>query len=733
MAGPSIVPPRRRVTKFKPSALNSKRVSAHKKTKTKAPKEGEKRTRKGTMKPSLLESGYTSLVPAGRTDPRQMVYSSLKKFDELRPSVPKDGQSFRVLKLMRRNFPRFILNATHREGSTPGVEVGDYFCTRAELFVVGLHRQAQGGIDWIEFFREDGNTTTKAVSIVVSEVYEDNQDNGETLFYTGAGGNDLRRSKKQCENQKLKRGTEALYNSKILQNSVRVIRRHKDKRSVSGLFYSYDGLYKVEEKMKVKGKSGFDVFKFKLVREPGQKPLIWAPPPVEYRPHSETFVRDLREEHEEPAQPSQAGLTAFLGRTQRQISDAVPKGAEGDVKGDQSVDNGEGKGHRFHRGLKRKVEEDLSGAAAQPVSSLEDGKSEEIEEGIKRRKVGATGTLEGASNSSADAKGPVVGVKLSTEFGHGDEDGNWEEDEPIIFPRSKVLKDRAKGESLFTNFKLQVDDLEEVLSTREDLYGAKQKVFKGVKKDEYGHEDEDEDQPLEVQAREEPSVTNIKLQVKNLVEEQSSDFGTGKDLHVPKQGARDTITRKTTSAKKWRSTQLTLNEGDVAIMEGETIVMEKIKEKNKTIEAMWNKSMQKGTPKSNVASESEVDYSSNSDASESEESDLCDSHEESDGREIENDVYVVDQILQKRIRKNVVEYLVLWEGYSRDEATWEPRENLDNCDEALAQFELLSNRRGRVNFPFAFLSICFVILAGGVEDIVNSYLPPTGPFTPGGE
>ncbi|CAM6108729.1 unnamed protein product [Calypogeia fissa] len=706
MAGPSIVPPRRRVTKLKPSALNSKRVSAHKKTKTKAPEEGEKRPRKGTMKPSLLESGYTSLVPAGQTDPRQMVYSSLKKFDELRPSVRKDGQAFRVLKVMRRNFPRFLLNASHREGSTPGVEVGDYFCTRAELFVVGLHRQTQGGIDWIEFVREDGNTTTKALSIVVSEVYEDNQDNGETLFYTGAGGNDLRRSKKQCENQKLKRGTEALYNSKILQNSVRVIRRHKDKRSVSGLFYSYDGLYKVEDKMMVEGKSGFVVFKFKLVREPGQKPLIWAPPPIEYHPRSETFVRDLREEHEEPAQPSQARLTAFLGRTQRQISAAVPKGAEGDVKGDQSVDNGEGKGHRFHRGLKRKVEEDLSGAAAQPVGSLE---SDEIEEGIKRRKLGATGTLEGASNSSADAKGPVVGVKLRTEFGQGDEDGNWEEDEPITFPRSKVLKNRAKGESLSTNFKLQVDDLEEVqssvLSTGEDLYGATLKVFKGVKTNEYGHEDEDEDQPLvfprskslKARVKEEPSVTNIKLQVKNLVEEQSSDFGTRKDLNVAKQGERDTITRKTTSARKWRSTQLIplQNEGDLAIMKGETIAVEKIKEKNKPIEAVWNKSMPKGMPKCTVASESKADYSSNSDASESEESDLYDSDDESDGREVENDVYVVHQILQKRIRKNVVEYLVLWEGYSRDEATWEPRENLDNCDEALAQFELQSSRRGR--------------------------------------
>ena len=52
-------------------------------------------------------------------------------------------------------------------------------------------------------------------------------------------------------------------------------------------------------------------------------------------------------------------------------------------------------------------------------------------------------------------------------------------------------------------------------------------------------------------------------------------------------------------------------------------------------------------------------------------------------------VYEVKGILAKRHRRNKIEYLVEWEGYPIEEATWEPATNLaeDNAQEAIDEFE----------------------------------------------
>ena len=48
--------------------------------------------------------------------------------------------------------------------------------------------------------------------------------------------------------------------------------------------------------------------------------------------------------------------------------------------------------------------------------------------------------------------------------------------------------------------------------------------------------------------------------------------------------------------------------------------------------------------------------------------------------------YVVDQLLDKRIKNGKVEYLISWQGYGPDENTWEPKANLD-CPELIKDFE----------------------------------------------
>lgn len=168
-------------------------------------------------------------------------------------------------------------------GPVPGVEVGDEFHYRIELCVVGLHRQSQGGIDYLK----QGNTII-ATSVVASGAYADDIDTGEVLIYTGQGGNNSGADKKQAEDQKLERGNLSLKNCIDAKSPVRVIRGLKESKSAFGarggkessksktcITYTYDGLYLVERYWQEKGTTGFSVFKFQLRRMPGQPQIAW--------------------------------------------------------------------------------------------------------------------------------------------------------------------------------------------------------------------------------------------------------------------------------------------------------------------------------------------------------------------------------------------------------------------------------------------------------------------------
>ena len=63
---------------------------------------------------------------------------------------------------------------------------------------------------------------------------------------------------------------------------------------------------------------------------------------------------------------------------------------------------------------------------------------------------------------------------------------------------------------------------------------------------------------------------------------------------------------------------------------------------------------------------------------------------------VEDEYYIVEKILDRRLRAGVLpaiehqatdfEYLVSWEGYSKEENTWEPYENLSRCSEKLGEY-----------------------------------------------
>ncbi|XP_026435882.1 histone-lysine N-methyltransferase family member SUVH9-like [Papaver somniferum] len=149
-------------------------------------------------------------------------------------------------------------------GNIPGVCVGDIFFFRMEMCVLGLHGQVQAGIDYVPAVRSTSGEPV-ATSIIVSGGYEDDEDQGDVIIYTGQGGQ-LRNTTKQSVHQKLEGGNLALERSMFYGIEIRVIRGLKHEGSPTNKAYVYDGLYRVVDSWFDVGKSGFGVYKYKLVR-----------------------------------------------------------------------------------------------------------------------------------------------------------------------------------------------------------------------------------------------------------------------------------------------------------------------------------------------------------------------------------------------------------------------------------------------------------------------------------
>lgn len=158
-------------------------------------------------------------------------------------------------------------NQTKRIGNVPGIEVGDIFFFRMELCVVGLHAPTMSGIDYMSL-KLTKDEEPLAVSIVSAGGYDDDGGDGDLLIYTGQGG--VQRKDGQMFDQKLEKGNLALEKSVHRANDVRVIRGVKDVANPTGKIYIFDGLYKIQGSWEEKNKTGCNVFKYKLLRVPGQ-------------------------------------------------------------------------------------------------------------------------------------------------------------------------------------------------------------------------------------------------------------------------------------------------------------------------------------------------------------------------------------------------------------------------------------------------------------------------------
>ncbi|KAL0322603.1 UNVERIFIED_CONTAM: Histone-lysine N-methyltransferase family member SUVH9 [Sesamum angustifolium] len=218
----------------------------------------------------------TDLKPDDQCYFRDLIRKTRMLFDSLRVFATSEDEKCKDLMVTHRKtrgdlkasaFMRHSglwLNRDKRiVGDIPGVSIGDVFFFRMELCVVGLHGQPQAGIDYVPA-SQSSNGEPIATSIIVSGGYEDDEDAGDVIVYTGHGGQD--KHNKQAVHQKLECGNLALERSMNYGVEVRVIRGFKYDGSISGKVYVYDGLYRIIETWFDVGKSGFGVFKFKLVR-----------------------------------------------------------------------------------------------------------------------------------------------------------------------------------------------------------------------------------------------------------------------------------------------------------------------------------------------------------------------------------------------------------------------------------------------------------------------------------
>uniref|UniRef100_A0ACD5Y4T6 Uncharacterized protein n=1 Tax=Avena sativa TaxID=4498 RepID=A0ACD5Y4T6_AVESA len=206
-------------------------------------------------------------------NPRELVEETMAMFDSLRRCTlqlaEKEDSSKRAdckaTVLMKENNLR--INERKMIGPVPGVEIGDIFFYRTEMFILGLHTQTMAGIDYLPatYFGKDDSL---AVSIISSGGYENDEDDTDTLVYTGQGG---KSRFKDNQDQKLERGNLALMNSAKKKNQIRVVRGVDDPFMNPGnKVYIYDGIYRIEDSWLDTASNGFSVFKYRLRREPGQ-------------------------------------------------------------------------------------------------------------------------------------------------------------------------------------------------------------------------------------------------------------------------------------------------------------------------------------------------------------------------------------------------------------------------------------------------------------------------------
>lgn len=137
-------------------------------------------------------------------------------------------------------------------GPIAGIAPGHEFANRLELWGAGVHRQTQAGIS--------ARQGKGAESIVLSGGYEDDEDFGAIVIYTGRGGRSTE------TNQQVADQTLTGANLELVRNEQNGLPLRVTRKVTTGYssFYRYAGLYRVASHWAENGKSGHRVWRFRL-------------------------------------------------------------------------------------------------------------------------------------------------------------------------------------------------------------------------------------------------------------------------------------------------------------------------------------------------------------------------------------------------------------------------------------------------------------------------------------
>jgi putative restriction endonuclease len=154
-------------------------------------------------------------------------------------------------------------------GEIPPIPEGTTYADRRALHDAGVHRPIQAGIA--------GGAPTGAESIVVSGGYEDDEDYGNLIIYTGHGGRGPDGS--QVTDQVFEAQNQALVKSCVEGLPIRVVRGARGEAAFSPASgYRYDGLFAVTRYWREEGRSGFQVCRYELRKIAPDGSLEETPP-----------------------------------------------------------------------------------------------------------------------------------------------------------------------------------------------------------------------------------------------------------------------------------------------------------------------------------------------------------------------------------------------------------------------------------------------------------------------
>lgn len=163
------------------------------------------------------------------------------------------------------------MSARYVFGEIAGHPIGSTYVNRPAVAAAGVHQLQMQGIA--------GNRREGCVSIVLNGGYDTDEDHGETVIYTGSGGQDPKRRGAHIADQDWSASDNAaLLRSQETGRPIRIVRGAKAKSRYSpDVGFRYDGLYRTVAHWERYPQDGFRRCMFHLIRLTGEEAATFTP------------------------------------------------------------------------------------------------------------------------------------------------------------------------------------------------------------------------------------------------------------------------------------------------------------------------------------------------------------------------------------------------------------------------------------------------------------------------